>query len=172
MKSKTVKMQWQYGTKKSLTINRNQKSRLNVLIAAVLTIKIYCDKKKDNSGKGEKSVRKEFVLFNAIDETDDDKENDAEINEVFSRGDLSADFESLESESNELVSHSTLVTKSQNDDSWFVDSGATRHMTPMNMDLKKKRKPTVGNVHTKQFFLMLRNFLFCIGNKTVFSQFI
>lgn len=49
-------------------------------------------------------------------------------------------------EKGDLVLYSALTTRSHADDEWYVDSGATKHMTYMNLNLENKRKPEISEV--------------------------
>lgn len=50
------------------------------------------------------------------------------------------------SEKSECVLYSALVTNSQIEDEWYVDSGATKHMTHMNVNMENIRDPIVREV--------------------------
>lgn len=53
---------------------------------------------------------------------------------------------SNQNESGEEAMYSALATANDNDDTWFADSGATKHMMRVNHNLSDKKKPVIKEV--------------------------
>lgn len=53
---------------------------------------------------------------------------------------------SKKTEQSECVLYSALATNENINDEWFIDSGATKHMTHVNHDFMNKRKPIISEV--------------------------
>lgn len=98
----------------------------------------------------EKSEKGECVLFSALGDLDTDKNSDKKecvnvvSHDVFNN--LDREVENDEPASSENVLYSAYAINCKEDDTWFADSGATKHMTYMNLSLKNIKKPAVSDV--------------------------
>lgn len=99
----------------------------------------YFRNKCPNKNK-EKSEKSEGVLYSVLDKMDLDNGEKECIK------DIQTDNKNVEPENSELVWYSAFATKCQDSDVWYVDSGATKHMTHENLDLRNIRKPIISEV--------------------------
>lgn len=109
-----------------------------------------CPKLKN--GKNEKS---DIVLFTYLDLENDDNSEHSESVSVDSA--MCKDISLLKSDNSDIsensyivsedaVSSSVLVAKSENDNEWFVDSGATKHMTHVDCEMLNVKDPPIKHV--------------------------
>lgn len=89
-----------------------------------------------------KSEQSECVFFSNF--STDNREQNNENHEIVLNNDFNLKHELNVAEN--VVLYSALTTKKSNDNNWYVDSGATRHMTYMDLNLENLRKPMVKEV--------------------------
>lgn len=156
---------------KALAVHKNNKNKKQ---KPKKNVKCYdCGgphfRNKCNKNNKEKAEKSEYVLFvnhesSTSNANYDDKTEiiDAALNSenateniVYVTSDETANIDDKieiidtvlsEENSNEFGMYGAFSTSGQNDDDWFADSGASRHMTHKNVNLKNKKKPIMGEV--------------------------
>lgn len=94
----------------------------------------------------EKSEKSECVLYSVLEKMDLDNGEKECIKDISRDVFESDNNKNVEPANSELVWYSAYATKCQDSDVWYVDSGATKHMTHEKLDLQNIRKPIISEV--------------------------
>ncbi|XP_055307486.1 uncharacterized protein LOC129571695 [Sitodiplosis mosellana] len=97
---------------------------------------------KCTSKNREKSEKGECVLYSALVDKDSMEDKCVKTDSC----DVLRSIGNCEPGNNDVVLYSALATKTQNDDEWFADSGASKHMTHVDFQLENIKRPSISEV--------------------------
>lgn len=99
--------------------------------------------------KGEKSEKSDIVLYTSfvtLDDSDCERNGSDDVCDIVSQEKSLVDSDCFGEECNDVL-YSALAVKNQAmEDEWYIDSGATKHMTYVDHEMENVKKPIVKQV--------------------------